>query len=116
MMKPLLDGAFIQRDAEMVVDIPITIIGIFLFRGLAGFLSGYCMGWIGRKVIAEIRQEVFAKFLYLPTAYYDRHSAGTMLSKLTYNIEQVANTTTTVARTLIEDSLKEYCGALGPYS
>ena len=106
MMKPLMDGAFIQRDAEMVVDIPLFIISLFLIRGLAGFLSGYCIGWIGRKVIAELRQEVFEKFLYLPTAYYDHHSAGTMLSKLTYNIEQVANTTTTVARTMIEDSLK----------
>jgi subfamily B ATP-binding cassette protein MsbA len=47
------------------------------------------MGYVGRSVVKQLRAEVFRSVLDLPVALFDRSSSGTLLSKLTYNSEQV---------------------------
>ena len=90
MVKPLLNDGFVNRDPETIKTLPLIIVGIFLARGLAGFVSSYGMTWIGRQVIKLLRRDIFAHYLVLPTAYFDTSSAGHLLSRLTYNVEQVA--------------------------
>ncbi len=105
MMKPLLDGAFVERDTDAVRWVPFFIVGLFLVRGFAGFLSDVYMSLVSRHVIANLRRETFAQLLHLPSAYYDQSSAGIMLSKLTYNIEQVADSTTKAMTVFVRDTL-----------
>ena len=105
MVKPLLNDGFVNRDPETIKTLPLIIVGIFLARGLAGFVSSYGMTWIGRQVIKLLRRDIFAHYLVLPTAYFDTSSAGHLLSRLTYNVEQVAEATTNVVTVVIRDSL-----------
>ncbi len=105
LIKPLLDGGFVEHDASVIRWIPWAIVAIFMIRGFASFASGYCMGWIGRQVIKKLRHALFRHYLNMPTAYYDRSASGILLSKLTFNIEQVANSTTEVVKTFVQDSL-----------
>ncbi|HET6724434.1 MAG TPA: lipid A export permease/ATP-binding protein MsbA [Gammaproteobacteria bacterium] len=105
LMKPLTDGSFVRHDREAIRIIPILIVGLFIVRGVGLFVSRFYINWIGRQVIKSMRAEVFHKFLNLPAAYYDRSAAGVLVSKLTYNIEQVAQATTTTVTTLVQDSL-----------
>lgn len=104
LMKELLDEAIVARNREAIAAMPKLILLLFIMRGISEFSSTYSMGWIGRKVINTMRSELFAHYLRLPTAYYDRHSSGVLLSKLTYNIEQVAESNTTVVKTIIQDT------------
>lgn len=104
-MKVLLDEAIVERNREAIAAMPKLVLLLFVFRGIAEFSSKYCMSWIGRKVIKKMRGQVFNQYLNLPTAYYDRNSSGVLLSKLTYNIEQVSEANTTVVTTMIQDSL-----------
>jgi subfamily B ATP-binding cassette protein MsbA len=105
LMKPLLDGSFVRRDPETIKVIPLLIVGLFILRGAAAFFAEFFINWVGRQVIKTLRGEVFHKFLTLPAAYYDRNSSGVLVSKLTYNIEQVADATTRAITTLVQDSL-----------
>ncbi len=105
LIKPLLDQSFVERDPTYIRLMPLAILGIFIVRGIASFASTYCMAVVGRRVVKQIRHEVFEKFLHLPTAYFDRNSSGMLLSKLTYNIEQVAHCTSQVITILVRDSL-----------
>ena len=105
LIKPLLDRSFVDRDPEYVKLMPLAILGIFFVRGIASFVSTYFMAGVGRRVIKRLRREVFDHFLCLPTAYYDSSSSGVLLSKLTYNIEQVAQCTSQVITTLVRDAL-----------
>jgi subfamily B ATP-binding cassette protein MsbA len=84
---------------------PLLILVIFLVRGIASFISTYFMSAVGRNVIKKLRRQVFDKFLHLPTAYYDQNSSGVLLSKLTFDIEQVAQATSQVITTIIRDTL-----------
>ena len=94
-------------DEEMMMRrfLPAAIIGLFLTRGLVAFLSAYCLGWIGRNVIRVLRGRAFEKFLVLPTSFFDSISAGEMLSRLTFNVELVAEATSNVVTVAIRDTL-----------
>lgn len=81
------------------------VIGLFVLRGLAGFFSTYFINWVGRSVIKSLRGQAFGKLLRLPTRYYDGNSSGMLISKLTYNIEQVAEATTNAITVIIRDGL-----------
>ena len=85
--------------------LPLGILLLFLVRGTGEFASTYGIGWIGRQIIKRLRGEVFTKFLDLPTRFFDTTVAGMQLSKLTFNIEQVADATSNVVTVLIRDSL-----------
>ena len=101
----MLDGNFIERDPATIRYVPVVLILLFLFRGVTGFASRYIMSWIGRRVIQQIRQAVFQQMLRLPVAYYDQNPSGRMLSRITFDIEQVAEATTNAVTVLIRDSL-----------
>ncbi len=93
------DQAFVKRW------LPVGVLVLFIVRGLANFLSTYGMGWIANRVVKEIRRRVFDRYLNLPTAYFDQQAAGTLLSKLTYDVTQVAESASNVIIVLIRDTL-----------
>ncbi|MCC5795570.1 MAG: lipid A export permease/ATP-binding protein MsbA [Chromatiales bacterium] len=85
--------------------LPLAILLLFLVRGVAEFTSTYTLGWIGRRVIEQMRRELFARYLVLPSRFFDQASGGALLSRLTFNIEQVAESTSNVITVLIRDTL-----------
>lgn len=105
LMRPLLDGSFIEKNPDTIRRVPVIMMALFVMRGAAGFVSTYCLNHVGRNVIKSLRAELFEKFLILPTAVHDQISTGVMLSKLTYNIEQVAESTTNAITVVIRDTL-----------
>jgi len=104
-VREFLNGAFIKRNPSILWDIPIGVVVLFAFRGIGDYVSNYFPGWVGRQVIKGLRQDVFSHYLRLPTAYLDGQQSGHLLSKLTYNIELVADAATNASISLIRDSL-----------
>ena len=109
LIKTLTDsfaGTESSFDADQIkVFLPLAVIIIFFVRGISGFFSVYNIAWIGRQVIKLLRGEVYNKFLTLPTLFLDRESNAELLSKVTYNIEQVAESTSNILTVLIRDTL-----------
>ncbi len=104
-MKPLMDGSFVEKDPTMIKLIPLVLIVIFLIRGLANFLTTYGLGWIARNVIKTLREEMFDRLLTLPASFFDRSTSGQLMSKLLYDVEQVADAATDAVLVLIRDTL-----------
>lgn len=105
LLKPLLDGNFLNRQGPMLEWLPLLIIAIFLVRGLASLLSGYAAGWVANKVVMDLRNEMFAKLIRLPTNYYDNHTSGSLVSKFTFDVLQVSGAATSAVNVLVKDSL-----------
>jgi len=105
LVKTFLNGAFIKKNPQVLWEIPIGVIVLFALRGVGDYVSNYYPTWVGRQVIKGLRRDVFAHYLRLPTAYLDRQQSGNQLSKLTYNIELVADAATNASISLIGDSL-----------
>ena len=105
LIKPLLDGSFVNKDPETIRLFPFVLMGLFLLRGISGFISTYGIAWVGRNIIKTIRQEMFEKLVHMPTKTYDFASSGELLSKLTYDTEQVAEAATKAITVIVRDGL-----------
>lgn len=105
LLQPLMDESFINRDPETIKWIPFALVGIFLFRVIGAFVSMYGMSVIGRNVIRTIRTEMFSKLIVLPKAFYDQSTTGELISKFSFDVEQVANAATKAVTVCIRDSL-----------
>ena len=105
LVKIFLNGAFIRKDPAILWAIPAGVVVLFALRGVGDYVSNYFPGYVGRQVIKGLRRDVFSHYLRLPTAYLDRQQSGHLLSKLTYNIELVADAATNASVSLIRDSL-----------
>jgi len=104
-IKPLLDGSFISKDPEFISLMPLLIILIFLFRGIGSFMSNYGMAYVGRSIIRDIRQEMFNKILDKPSSSYDSSVTGKLVSKITFDAEQVAEAATKAITIIVKDGL-----------
>lgn len=105
LMKPLLDGGFIEKDPEIIRQLPPMIVGLFLISGFGQFSGQYAMGWIGRRIIFDIRNVVFKHIMGLPTSFHDNNSSGVLISKVIYDIEQIAHAATKALFVFVKDSL-----------
>jgi subfamily B ATP-binding cassette protein MsbA len=108
---PLLMSGVIERledtarDPTTAWQIPLIIAVLFPVRGLMDFLTIYGLAWVGRSVIRDLRNEVFGHYLGLPARFFDQSSAGTLISKLTYNTEQVADAISNAVVIVLRDTL-----------
>ncbi len=99
------DGTFVQRDPRTIVWLPVALVGLFALRGLGDFTQTYCMGYVGRRIVKKLRSEIFERVLHLPISYYDRHSSGVLLSRLTFNTEQVGQAATDSITVSVRETL-----------
>ena len=103
LLQPMIDKLFMHKDAFLIFWMPIWIIGIFLLRSLATFVSTYGMSYIGRHVVQAMQQDVFAAYLRLPAAYFGIEPSGQQISRVTYTSEQVASASTDAVKIAITD-------------
>jgi ATP-binding cassette, subfamily B, bacterial MsbA len=106
LMQPLMENGFVSRDVTITRILVPVLLGIFLLRGLASLSYGYLMAWIGRRVIHALRSELFGRYLVLPTRAFDASTGGSMLSKITFDIEQISASASNAITFLVRDSLK----------
>jgi subfamily B ATP-binding cassette protein MsbA len=105
LVQKFLAGAFIEPDPRIIWAIPLGAVALFMLRGVGDYVSNYFPGWVGRQVIKSMRRELFSHYLRLPVRYYEQAATGDLLSRLTLNIERVAEATTNSITVLIRDTL-----------
>ena len=99
------DSTLAQRDPRTIVWVPLAVVVLFTLRGLGDFTQTYFMGYVGRRVVARLRGQAFRRILELPMGFFDRSSPAMLLSRLTYNTEQVGQATTDSVVVLVRTTL-----------
>ena len=105
LMKPLVDEGLVQRNAAMIKLIPLLIIAIFAARIVGNFLAEYAINWVGRRVTFDLRQAMFTHLVRLPSSFYDANPTGGLISKLVYDVGQIARSVTEAVLTIFRDGL-----------
>jgi subfamily B ATP-binding cassette protein MsbA len=105
LLKPVLDGTFVEKDTTYLRWAPLAIIALFLVRGTASLLSELAFAEVSTRVVFDLRKQMFDRLLVMPTRYYDSYTTGTLLSKITYDVNQVTNAGTSVITIAVKDSL-----------
>ncbi len=109
LLRPFLDKSFIHPDLEFVKGIPLILLLGISVRGLVSAVGSYCMTSVARSVVNLLRQKVFQHILRLPADYYDEASSGQFLSKILYDVEQVAQ----VSADALTDFVQNICLIIG---
>jgi subfamily B ATP-binding cassette protein MsbA len=102
-MEPFIDRVFVGKDSAYGMYVAGAVFVITLVRMTGNYAGVYSMEWVGRRIIADLRQELFDRYVSLPATFYDTHSSGALISKLAYNSEQVASAATSSVVTAIRD-------------
>ena len=105
LLKPLLDGTFVDKDPTYMFWTPLALVILFSIRGSMNFASSAAFEWVAGKLVLDLRRLMFARILALPAAYFDVNSTGNIVAKLTYNVEQVTNASTKVLTILVKDTI-----------
>jgi len=104
-MKPILDGGFIQRDQSVINLLPLGLFSIFLLRSIGIFLTIYYMARVGRTLVYRLREMMFKKILNLPISFYDKSSSGDLMSRISHNVELLSSVASRSLIILIRDTL-----------
>jgi subfamily B ATP-binding cassette protein MsbA len=104
-MQVVIDEVFLTQQHTVIMQILLTMLIIIVCRSGGTFISDYYMSKAGRGIIKDLRRAMFEKVLNMPNSEFDKTSSGELLSMFSYNVEQVAEATTTVVTTLIKDTL-----------
>ena len=104
-MKPILDGGFIQRDQSVINLLPLGLFSIFLLRSIGIFLTIYYMAKVGRTLVYRLREMMFKKILNLPISFYDKSSSGDLMSRISHNVELLSSVASRSLIILIRDTL-----------
>lgn len=105
LLKPTLDGSFVEKDLDSVGLLSLLIIVLFVIRGAATFATTMALTWVGGKVVMDLRNEMFDKLVSLPSSYYDKQASGTLISKVTFDATQVTEAASNVLLVVVRDSL-----------
>ena len=105
LMKPMLDGSFVEKDANVIRWVPMALVALFVLRGLLTFASSYAMTYVGQRLVTDLRAEMFAKLLTLPNRFFDDRAKGNLVAMVAFNVNQVTASATTVVTTVVRDSL-----------
>ena len=104
LMKPLTN-AFVEPEPYMSVMLPLAIVGLFVLRSSATFLTDYGMARTGRSVVRDLREQVLDKYLRLPSAHFDVESTPVMVSRLNFDTEQVTQASSEALKAMVTDGL-----------
>ncbi len=105
LLKPLLDGVFVNKDESVIRWTPVFIVGLFVLRGLAEYVAQFALNWVGNRLVMDLRGIMFRKLLTLPARYYDDQASGNLISRLTFDVMQVTTAATSVLTAVFKDAL-----------
>jgi len=103
-LQPLIDEGLTGNNVSFMKWAPLFIICAFIVRGIAHFIANYCLAWVGNNVVADLRQKLFEHIMTMPVAFHDKQSTGALISKITFDTEQVLNSVSKSILTLVQQS------------
>ena len=107
-IKQVTDEGFVKQSPEKMTFLPLMLFGLLALRAISGFFSNFSMRWIARRIVEALRRDTFKQLMQLPVGFYDANSAGLIISKLTYDAEQMAGACTKVVLTVVRDALTAF--------
>jgi subfamily B ATP-binding cassette protein MsbA len=102
-LEPLTDETLVKGEMSTIQAAPLFIMTILVVRGVAGFVSAYCMSWVGQNIVQKIQQQMIVKYMNLPSSFLDKTTSGRLISKVTFDTQQVASATTDTFTKLIRE-------------
>lgn len=103
LLKPLLDEGFGSAESDFLRTLPLIIFAMMFIRGISSFVSAYCLSWVSGNVVMQVRRMVFNHYMQMPVSYFDKEKSGSLLSRITYDSEQVSSATSQALVSIVRE-------------
>jgi subfamily B ATP-binding cassette protein MsbA len=105
LVKPVLDGIFINKDVRLLHILPIAIVAVSLFKGLFNYGQAYLMSYAGNRVIKNIRDGLYRHLVLMPVGFYTRHSTGQLISRVLNDVGTMQMSVSTLVKNIFQQIL-----------
>ena len=103
LLKPLLDDGFGKANNSFLKIMAFVVVGMIILRGMTNFISNYCLAWVSGKVVMTMRRRLFKHLMFMPVSFFDRNSTGKLLSRITYDSEMIASSSSGSLITIVRE-------------
>ncbi|OOF70367.1 lipid A ABC transporter ATP-binding protein/permease MsbA [Rodentibacter caecimuris] len=103
LLKPLLDNGFGKADHSFLKMMAFVVVGMIFLRGISNFISSYCLAWVSGKVVMTMRRRLFKHLMFMPVSFFDQNSTGKLLSRITYDSEIIASSSSGSLITIVRE-------------
>ncbi|BFU59548.1 lipid A export ATP-binding/permease protein MsbA [Rodentibacter sp. JRC1] len=103
LLKPLLDDGFGKTNHSFLKMMAFVVVGMIFLRGVSSFISNYCLAWVSGKVVMTMRRRLFKHLMFMPVSFFDRNPSGKLLSRITYDSEMIANSSSNSLVTIVRE-------------
>lgn len=104
-IKQITDQGFVAQSEHRRLALALILLGVMFTRAFSGLVSNYSMDWVSTKIVEGLRCDAFKSIMHFPMSYFDKNSSSFIVSKITYDTEQLSNVATKVILTIIKDGL-----------
>lgn len=105
LLKQLLDGSFASKDASSAHLVPLALVALFVVRGFSDFAHTTALHDVASRVVLDLRKAMFARLLQLPSSHFERETSAALVSRFSYDTQQIGPIITVSLITLVKDSL-----------
>lgn len=112
LVQPVLDGIFIQKDEMLLFILPLALLGVALVKGLFAYGQAYLMSYVGHRIVAQVRAQLFVQMVHLPLGFHEEHTSGRLVSRITSDVNLMANAIPSVLKDLLQQGLT-FVGLVG---
>ena len=109
LVKPALDEIFLKRNADMLKLIPLAVIGIYLVKGTCNYFQTVLMNFIGQRIVADLRAELYRKIQLQSLAFFTKHPTGILMSRITNDVGYIQGAVSEAVTALLKDSFTLLC-------
>ena len=105
LMEPVLDQVFTQRDRSRLLEVALSVLGVFVVKGFATYAQAVLMSRVGLRIVARLQTRVVDHAIRLDLAYFHDTPTGTLVSRVLYDTSMlrgiVANVLTGFGKDLL---------------
>ncbi len=103
LIKPALDDIFFAKRLEMLYLLPPLVVVLYFLKGLFFYTHEYLMNYVGGMIITQLRDALYRHYMLLPQSFFDRTATGLLISRVTYDVNILQNSVSTVVTNLLKD-------------
>ena len=104
LVKPVLDRLFIEKDARMLILIPLAICVVTALKGIFQYTHAYLVRWVGTRILETIQNDLYRHIIFMPIDHHMRHKTGDLIAHISYDTQMMQVAFSSVIKDLVQQS------------
>ncbi|NLA41669.1 MAG: ABC transporter permease, partial [Smithella sp.] len=107
--KPAIDEIFMSKNIAALKWIPLAVIAIFLFKGLANYGQTILMSSIGLRIVTDLRNKLYERIQEQSLSFFAEHPTGLLMARITNDVQSVQTASSEAITALVKDTFMLIC-------